>query len=197
MKFVVKKKLHIGNNIAIKTIADMQLSRVGDDVIIPASTIKGVLRTCMIRIAKLFGYDIKNSSIHPDYIREDDIVTSLLGKPHGYRSKVIIYPVLLKNIQPLILSHVTIDDKLGIAKKGELFKIEYIPTGTEFNVIIEGYNVTLDEARLLFLALIEINYERFGRGGMVEVFIEDEKSSISEDVKADNIIKEVLECRKI
>ncbi|MEM2857113.1 MAG: RAMP superfamily CRISPR-associated protein [Candidatus Nitrosocaldaceae archaeon] len=196
LKFRVVKKLHIGNNLAIKTIADLQLNRIGEDIIIPASTVKGVLRSCMIRMAELFNYKIKNNSIYPENMNEDDIITSLLGKPHGYRSKVIIRPVLLKDIQSLILSHVTIDDRLMIAQEGALFKIEYIPPGTEFDVIIEGYNITIDEARLLFIAILEMNYERFGRSGMVEVVIQKEKSSIPQDIQTDKIIKEVLECSR-
>ncbi len=188
----VVKKLHIGNDPSIKITADLQLSRIGSNIIIPATTIKGVLRSCIIRIASLFNYEIKNNSIHPEKIKEDDIVTSLLGKPHGYRSKIIIEPVVLNNVQSIILPHVSIDDKLMIAEENAFFNVEYIATTTEFNIKLNSNRLTIDEARLLFLAIKEMSYERFGRGGMIEVNIDIGKSSIPEDIKNDEIIKEVL-----
>lgn len=190
LKCKVVKKLHIGNA-AIKTIADLQLNRIDDKIIIPATTIKGVLRTCMIRIAPLFKYDIKNISIYPENIK-DDIITLLLGRPHGYRSKIIVEPVILNNVKSFILPHVTIDKQLMIAKDGGLFNVEYIAAETEFNIKLRGTRLTIDEARLLFLAIKEMNYERIGKGGMMEVNIDMDKSNIPEDIKNDEIIREVL-----
>lgn len=194
LKFKVIKKLHVGNGaLAMKLRADLQLTRMREDeIIIPASTIKGVLRTCMIRIAPLLAYQVKNASVYPTNIREDDIITTLMGKPDGYRSKIVVTPVLLGNLQPFILNHVSIDDKYGIAKEGNLFTIEYIPYGTQFECTIYAHHVSIEEARLLFLAIVEMNNETFGRGGIVEVSIAKEKSIIPEEIRNDSVILEVL-----
>lgn len=191
------KKLHIGNG-SIALNVNMPLARLdNDEVIIPGSTIRGVLRTCMIRVAHLLGYDIKNISVYPTKIKEDDLITSLMGRPDGYRSKVMIYPVLLRNVQPLILTHIAIDDRLGTAKEGSLFTVEYIQYETEFDVRIDAHDITLDEARLLFLAIVEMSYERIGRGGIIDVYIQKSKSHIPDEIKNDKIVSEVLRCKSI
>lgn len=199
LRFRVIKKLHLSGIASAKTVADLSLSRMGssNEFIIPGSTIKGVLRTCMIRISKLFNYSVRNFSVYPEMIHDDDIITSLMGRPNGYRSKVIVSPAVFTAPNTIILSHVSIDDVTGTAREGNLFKIEYLPPGVEFSSVIEAHNITQEEARLLFLAIVEMNYERFGRGGIVEVSIVKNSSVIPDEIAKDPVIKEVLLCKSI
>ncbi len=57
IEFTTKKKLCVGaGGLPFKMIADINFIRLDDKLIVPASTIKGVLRTCMIKVSKLLGH---------------------------------------------------------------------------------------------------------------------------------------------
>ena len=161
--------------------------RLDNNLIIPASTIKGVLRTCMIKISKLLGYNV-SPFVHPEKIT-DDIITCLMGKPDRI-GKIRVYNALL-NSNTFTLSHVKIDDTKRIAEEGGLFSIEYISKDSIFNSKIEAYDINKDELRLLLAAITEMNNTRVGKGGLVWVRISNikpDKDTILQLFNNDEII---------
>jgi CRISPR/Cas system CMR subunit Cmr4 (Cas7 group RAMP superfamily) len=169
IKLETRKKLCIGaGGLPLKTIADINFLRLDDKLIIPASTIKGVLRTCMIKVAGLLGYTAY-PYVHPDKIVDDD-VTRLMGKPNEM-GRVRVYNAILDYKETLKLSHVKINDEKRIAEEGGLFTIEYIPIGVTFDSRIEACDVNNDEMRLLLAAIMEINNARIGKGGLLSLEI--------------------------
>lgn len=189
LEFRTVKKLTIGSGgLPIKTIADITFPRLLDKPFIPATTIKGILRTSMIRVAPLLGFEVV-SSVHPTKIG-DDIVTKLMGRPNS-NGKIRVHSTIL-NGDTFTLTHVTINDKSKVAEEHALFTIEYIPKDIKFNIVIEASNLTLDEARLLFAAIAEMRYERIGKNGLMDIKISN-KSDIPDNLRDDKIISNILE----
>jgi CRISPR/Cas system CMR subunit Cmr4 (Cas7 group RAMP superfamily) len=192
LELKTRKKLCIGaGGLPLKTIADINFMRLNNSLIIPASTIKGVLRTCMIKTSTLLGYKV-DPFVHPNKIT-DNIITNLMGKPDRM-GKVRVCNALL-NSNKFILSHVKIDDTKNIAKEGGLFSIEYIPKDTVFNSKIEVYDINKDELRLLLASIIEMNNTRVGKGGLVSVRISNikpDKDTILQSFDHDEIINALI-----
>lgn len=194
IEFTTKKKLCVGaGGLPFKMIADINFMRLDDKLLIPASTIKGVLRTCMIKVSKLLGHSTK-PSIHPAKIAEnDDIVTRLMGKPN-MMGKIRVDNVLINDADKFSLSHVKINDRKGIAEEHGLFSIEYVPEGTTFSTTIEANNIDVDEMRLLLTALVEMRNSRIGKNGMVDIRIKDiEPNDVISKLKEDEVIKILLD----
>jgi|GEM_PF-598766 len=195
LTFKTRKKLCIGaGGVPLKTIADINFLRLDNNtLIIPASTIKGVLRTCMIKIAPLLGYTVY-PYVHPDKI-VDDNVTRLMGKPDEM-GRVRVYSAILDHMSTLTLSHVKINDKKRIAEEGGLFSVEYIPMDVTFNSKIEAYKINNDDARLLLAAIMEMNHTRIGKGGLLSISlskIEPSKNEIIKILNNDKIITAILD----
>jgi len=194
LNFEVKKKLNIGTKMK-STKADIPFQKVtinGKEVAyIPGSTIKGILRTCAIRIANLLNLKVDSYSVNPTELRmnKSDIICEIFGAPDK-NSKIIVGDAYLDSSTE-ILTHIRIDDKYQVAKEGSLFKVEYIPIGSKFSCEIKCYNLSIDEMRLLLASIAEMNYERFGKAGLVEVKI-DKDSQIPESYLNDSIIREIL-----
>ncbi len=190
LEFKTRKKICVGaGGLPLKTIADINFIRLDDELIIPASTIKGVLRTCMIKVSKLLGYNTK-PFVYPTKITDnDDIVTKLMGKPNKM-GKIRVYNALIKDTHTFSLSHVRIDDKKGTAVERGLFSIEYIREGTTFNSVIEAIDIDNNELKVLLAALLEMNNSRIGKSGMVYTRIKsiEPKEELSK-LMSDEIIK--------
>jgi len=84
------------------------------------------------------------------------------------------YP--LKDPMPSTITRVSIDDKRLISVERKLFTYEVYPVNTVFNSSIE---ILLDEewAHILVLAaLLNLKYERIGRGGLLDIEIVDTRN---------------------
>ena len=199
IRLTTAKKLVIGSGgLTLASKADVSFLRIKmmdrkRVLFIPGSTLKGVLRTSLIRTAHLLGFENVNTSVYPgEESLSNDVVTSLFGAPRKFKSKITVDSCTLKESTHLI-THVRINDKSKTAKEGGLFTVEYLPIGSSFEVRIEGNDLSLDESRALFLSILELKYERIGKSGLVDVEIIKEKSQIPEDLKKDPVIMEILE----
>ena len=187
LRLTTRKKLLVGaGGLAAKTRADVMFTRIrtgsGVKIFIPASTIKGVLRTSLIRISRLLGYKV-TPSVNPAKLGStDDIVTRLFGRPHGPPSKLIFTNAVLEEPQPITLTHVRISDETETAEEGGLYSAEYLPIGESFVTEIRGYGLTLEEVEALMAAIAELRYERIGKAGVIDVKIDLEGSRIPREV---------------
>lgn len=185
-----RKKISIGG-LSNKIIADIEFVKLDEEPFIPASTIKGVLRTSIIKVSNLLTNNSINPTIHPSKMSKD-IVTNMMGKPHdNIYSKVIVSNARKEECSTFVLSHVSIDDDTGISKENALYEREYASSMSRFKFEIDASSLTLEEARLLFLGLLEMKYQRIGRNGLVSVKIV--KDNIPEDLAKDRIISHILE----
>jgi len=198
LNFEVVKKLNIGSKKAtIK--ADMPFEKINvngrEKVYIPGSTLKGVLRTCMIRVAPLLGYGVLET-INPENLQREgskDIVSQTLGKPNE-NGKVLVSDAYLES-DTEVLTHVRIEDDTLVVKEGSLFKVEYLPIGSKFSCEIKCYNLSIEEMRLLLASISQMKYERIGKCGLVNVKI-DSSSLIPNEYLQDELIKEIYEVMK-
>ena len=198
--FTTEKKVNISSGgLVLKTKSDVPFARVsvgneGEKLFIPASTIKGLLRTSLIRVSNLLGYSSGVvDSVNPESLRssKDDIVTNIFGKP-GVRSKIKVSPAVLDNLDTYPLPHVKIDDKTRVTEEQGLFTVEYLPIGCNFKVKLVGNNLNVEEIRALMVAITEIKYERIGKAGIVNVKIVKNESNIPKEVAEDSIVSLVL-----
>ncbi|MEM2294107.1 MAG: RAMP superfamily CRISPR-associated protein [Nitrososphaerota archaeon] len=199
VRFVAEKKLNVGSAYPVKSKAELPFQRLGAHYYIAGSTIKGVLRTSLIKIANLLGYKGVSWSVEPTALSSahNDIVVRLFGGPHDKESKVFVEPsYILHDTQ--VVRGIRIDDKTGIVEEGALFSIEYLPIGVEFETRIHGFDLDEEEARALFAAILEMNFERIGKSGVVSVKIVKGESEIPEElIEKDNVIKTILEAISI
>nr|MDO8045221.1 RAMP superfamily CRISPR-associated protein [Candidatus Baldrarchaeota archaeon] len=198
INFITLKKLHISSSIPIKIVADNPfmetISERGEKVkIIPASTIKGVLRSSLIKISRALGFNV-TPSVNPEKIRDkNDIVTAIFGKPGGDFSKISIENAYYKG-DTQVYTHVKIDEETGIAEEGGLFSREYIPIGEKFSTKIICKNLSVEETRALLAALVNLRFEGIGRNSFVNVTIEDvSPKEILERLEKDEIIHILLD----
>jgi len=202
--FITKKKLNIGGGLAPKTKSDVPFMKVKtytgeNEIFISASTIKGVLRTSLIRISNLFWQLSEvTDTVNPEKIGSStgDIVSSIFGKP-GKSGKIVVSPAIIDNIETYPLTHVRIKDDTGVAEEQGLFTVEYLPIGVNFKVKISGKSLELEEIRALLAAIAEMRYERIGKAGIVDIKIVKNESRIPEDVAKDPIISVILEAMGI
>ncbi|MEM3392314.1 MAG: RAMP superfamily CRISPR-associated protein [Candidatus Bathyarchaeia archaeon] len=162
--------------------------------LIPSSTIKGVLRSSMIRIAYALGFNDVIPSIHPEKIgKAKDIVVSIFGKPGEDFSKIKIENAYYDG-DTQTLAHVRINDKRGVAEEGGLFTIEYIPIGEKFLTKMVCNHLSIEEVRALFGALANLRYERIGRGSLVNVkIVRILPKKVEEEFKKDDVVKLLLD----
>ncbi|MGC9069167.1 MAG: RAMP superfamily CRISPR-associated protein [Thermoprotei archaeon] len=196
--FITTKKFHTSSNIPIKTRADNLLMETVNNhgkfvKLIPASTLKGVLRTSLIRISKALGYDNTVPSIQPEKIRNHkDIVTLIFGKPGEDFSKITIENAYYTG-ETYTLVHIRIDDERGIVKEEGLYSAEYIPAGERFSTKIKCTDFSIEEVRALLAALVNLRYENIGKDSFTFVKIEEiTPKEIIEELKKDEITSLLL-----
>lgn len=193
--FKTLKKFNIGGAYPVKTRADIPIQKIsiGEKTYfyIPGSSIKGVLRTSLIKIAGLLGYKDVNWRVEPSKIRGRDIITRLFGEPNGGHSKVYVEPVLIETTS-LTLPHIKIKDSMRTVEEGTLFYVEYLPINLKFETYIYCNNVDKEEARAILAAIINMRFERIGKAGVLEVSIDPDKSEIPAELMDDPIIKTIL-----
>ncbi len=198
LRLETKKKFIVGaGGLSVKIKSDAPFLRVrgkgGSKLLVPGSTIKGVLRTSLIRISNLLGYRRVTETVYPNKIGSKlDIVTNLFGKPHGPESKIFVGSALLDE-ETNTLTHVKIDDATKIAEEMGLFTAEYLSIKKRFYVDLKGFNLNIEEFRALMASIAELNYERIGRNGAVGVKIVKEKSKVPREVLRDPLVKAIWE----
>ncbi|MEM3891941.1 MAG: RAMP superfamily CRISPR-associated protein [Nitrososphaerales archaeon] len=160
-------------------------------IVIPASTLKGILRTSLIRISQLLGYGVK-PSIYPSKLTgSEDIVCKLFGRPHAPPSKLFVKTAEV-DANPSILTHVSIDDETRCSKEHALYTAEYLPINYTFKMKVEGKDLNYEEAEALFAALANLNFERVGKAGLIQVKIGKDESVIPEELQKNEVISEIL-----
>lgn len=198
VRFRTRRKLNVGGGQPIRSRADLGLKRIEvggkKAVLIPGSTIKGVLRTSMIRVANLAGFGSASFRVEPGYLSDrDDIVTRLFGGPHRSPSKVFVEPIYLEGVEENVLAHISIDDDTGTVKEGALFTSEYLPIGIRFETYIRARGLDRSEARALLFSILEMRYGRIGRSGVVDIEIAAEESVMPDELLDDPVIKVIWE----
>lgn len=194
-----KKLLVSSRSAQFDPLVDLNFARIhrrnsGDTLLFPASTFKGVLRTSLIRVAHLLGYEAK-PTVHPAALTRSssgDIACRLFGRPHTSPSKIFVKPVELDDKSSAV-THVTIEDKTKCAMEGQLYTAEYLPIHHTFKLEVEGKGLTTEEAEALFAALANLSFERVGRGGLLKVKIRVNESTIPEELRRNETIGEILE----
>jgi len=193
VSFITTKKFHISSSMPIKIKADKPFMETIDNEgeivkLIPASTLRGVLRTSLIRISRALGYNNVIPSVQPEKIRNhNDIVTSIFGKPGEDFSKVIIENAYYVG-ETYTLVHIRIDDKRGIVEEKALYSAEYIPAGEKFSTRIKCKDFSMDEVKAFLAALINLRYESIGRNSFVFVKVEEIiPKEIMEELEKDEI----------
>jgi len=76
-------------------------------------------------------------------------------------------------------------------------QVEYIPPGIEIETYIRGRKLSIEEARALFMSILELNYERIGKAGLINVRIIESDSNVPEEIIKDDIIKTIWEGIKL
>ena len=171
--------LTVGSAYPRLTLADISTYRVGGEILIPGSSLKGTLRTAAHRVAGKFG--LKScGEVSPDRILEAHKkmggvcdVCKLFGMPGPAEishSKLFVSELRPKRrVETALVTRISIDPRRGKVRKGGLFKVEVIPPCTTF----EGEITLLDEderhVELLLASIGELRQMSFGRGGMVDV----------------------------
>lgn len=194
LRVKVEKKLNVGiGGLSPEVESDNPFHYVmrsdGTTVLaVPGSTLKGVLRTSLIRIANLLGRTDVSTSPNPEREKLAGKVDSeIFGAPGHHPSKITVEDTYLEGKKTEPLTHVRINDKSKTAEEGKLFRTSYLPLGEEFTVHISARQLSIEEARLLMAAILEMNYERIGRAGVVSVRIDKAKSKVPEEIVSDPI----------
>lgn len=149
---------------------------ISSEPVIPGSTIKGVLRTASIRVAKMLGLNVCRE-VDPELIKAicspDDILLDMFGKPgNNAPSRLIVEPFIIEDSsRTTILKHVSIDRNSMRAVKGALYSSEHIIPCTliKGNIVLDLRDLKdIDRAtkmlELLMLALLELEDLGVGRG---------------------------------
>lgn len=198
---VEEKKLNIGaGGLVSKVSADVpflsfRLLNGEEKLLIPGSTLKGVLRTSLIRISGLLGYDNVTCTVNPECEAREDIVTKLFGRPGELLSSRIIVGNAVSERQTTVLTHVTINDETRTAEKGRIFTVEYLPPGSSLTFQIEAKNVNEEDVRALMAAVANLRFERIGKAGIVNVKIKSAEGL--DEFLRDPVVREVYEALKV
>lgn len=205
LKLKTKKKLLVSSRaVELDPALDVPFVRLGEGEhtvpYMPGSTVKGVLRTTLIRIVDLLGHRVSVKSVEPSILAKtkstNEVVISLFGAPQGPKGKLVFFPTVLDE-NPYRLTHVKIDDETKTAEHGGLYTAEYIPVGYDFVIDVKAVDLSFEEAEALFAAIAAMPYERIGKAGLVDVRIDTDGSKIPKELLDKSlIIREVIEVMK-
>ncbi|MCS7098690.1 MAG: RAMP superfamily CRISPR-associated protein [Candidatus Methanomethyliaceae archaeon] len=139
-------------------------------IYIPASSFRGALRSSAIKLAENYGFK-SCGEIRPELIEDRHNrmggkcdVCDLFGEPMNISSLIVSNFEPIKDIKSLILTRIRLEDNSLKVSEEALFKVEYIPVGSEFLGNIKLINPTQKRAALLLIALAGLRIGRFGRG---------------------------------
>lgn len=169
-----KTFFNLGMGGVIDSDVDIVFSRIflgeKEYLSIPGSSIKGVLRKNAASVAEYLGlkacYGISPEDISRG-VREGCDVCSLFGFPDG-ESRVYVRSVFL-DLNTIILTRIRVDIKTCKVIEKALFKEEVLPPMTRFSFELEFFPKNVKEEKLIMLSINELNYQKFGKAGSVEV----------------------------
>jgi len=163
-------------------------------MILPPSTIKGVLRTAIHNYLPE-GYT-SCGKIEPSKIKEAHEKSSvcdvckLFGYPDYKDSGCFTITVSVPDIKRYRITRVKIDDSTQKSEEGHLFTQEVIAPNTEFEVNIYFRDSCGDRMlKLLLYSLLSLRFWRIGRNAMVDVKL---KEDICQRVKCDADMKSLV-----
>jgi len=163
VKTETKGFLNVGMGPTIDLSIDNPFNRIVKDdeetIFIPGSTVKGVLRKNALSII----HTIPNAA--PSKINE------LFGVSGSHHGKLWVRSVKINpsNIELLVLSRIRIDIETNRAVKKALFTEEVIPPMSNLDFTLELYSKDPIDLEIVLAAIKELNYQRFGKGGSIEV----------------------------
>jgi CRISPR/Cas system CMR subunit Cmr4 (Cas7 group RAMP superfamily) len=158
---ISKSRIHVGAGFARVQGVDAPIFRRRNRCVIPGTTLKGLLRTALYRIApvleKTACWEIK-----PDKMKLCS-VCELLGMPN-LPSKVFVedaHPIA--GVDVLLATRTAINRASGKVSEGALFTSEYVAPGTKFTFSVEACDLDADQTRLLLYGFLEMAESGFGR----------------------------------
>lgn len=134
---------------------------------IPGSSVKGVLRASLSRVAHAFGMRVCS-----DWPQSYDDCDScyLFGAP-GAGGCVWVSDFNVKGDEmTLLLTHVSLDDSTGTARRAALYTSEYVQPGVVFEGCID-YDGELRRLPALLIAMAALRTDRIGRRGVADLRI--------------------------
>ncbi|MCX8202048.1 MAG: RAMP superfamily CRISPR-associated protein, partial [Candidatus Caldarchaeum sp.] len=155
--------LTVGSPATVELWADIPFYKLNDPdknepvTVIPASTVKGVLRSSLTRVAESFGF--RCCDTHQEC--KACICCELFGSS-DFPSKIFVDDFVATS-RTVIVSHVCLDDATGRAKERALFTVESIPPEAS---VFTGRIEVEDRPDLLkaaLLALAALRTDRIGR----------------------------------
>ncbi len=156
----------VGGQTPVGMITDVPFYRTPNNrLVIPGSTIKGVLRTISSTLAPSFGLS-SCCTIKPEDMKDCDIC-EIFG-----RSGISLSALRVTSFKPVnepktdYITRVKINEKTGKAEEKALYNVEIVPPCTEFKGVISIYEGGLSKPKeSLLLVLNAINMVRFNRLG--------------------------------
>ncbi len=161
-----------------------------DYLMIPGSSLKGVLRRNASSIAEYFGLKSCHTVNPHEMIKDLDNcdICDLFGAPN--RDGRVYVRSSIINADTIILTRIRVNMKTGTVFEKALFKQEVLPPMTQFSFILEFHPKSILEEKLVMMSINELNYQKIGRAGSVEV----KKVELLEG----ELSKETIElCRKV
>ena len=161
----------VGGASPIYTHLDIAVHRTRDPVrgtyrpTIPGSSVKGVLRSSLSRVAQAFG--IKVCGDWPQSYDDCDSCY-LFGAP-GAGGRVLVSDFVGEE-GTVSLTHVSLDDSTGAARERALYTSEYVKPGSVFGGRVE-YSGDVARLHPLLVAMAAMRTDRAGRRGLIDLRI--------------------------
>ncbi|MEM2910437.1 MAG: RAMP superfamily CRISPR-associated protein [Nitrososphaerota archaeon] len=185
----------VGGVAPVFTYSDINFYKTKDPTkgtykpVIPGSSVKGALRSSLSRVAYAFQMSI--CSDRPSSYDSCD-ACYLFGAPgtsgHTYVSDFV------GEFQTLLLTHVSLDDNSGTARRYALYTAEYVHPNTLFKGNID-YDGEVKRLPPLLIALAVLRTDRIGRKGTVDlriINVGDLKEKLSAELGEFSVILDYL-----
>ena len=154
-------RIHIGSGFAKAYGVDNPVLRRKNRCVVPGSTLKGLLRTALYRVAPIVGKPACNEIV-PEKM-EMCPACELLGMPNR-PSKVFVRDALpTQGADIALAAGIAIDRSSGKVSEGALFTSEYVVPDTQFTFVVEAYDLNGGQLKLLLTGFIEMAESGFGR----------------------------------
>jgi len=143
----------------VKTLVNGEIKRIPA---IPASSLKGIVRSEFLRIARVYYGDDKGTIV------TDRLFGSMKKKSECKGFVKFMDAFQLNSTTSNFQTSTAIDPKSRTVKKRNIFAVEYLPPGTEFNFEMQIENIQLESDQFLILKHIlnDIARGRLAIGGM-------------------------------
>lgn len=198
LDLVALSRIHIGSGIISETptIDKPIVRKIRDGRVkyyIPATSLKGVLRSCAITMAN-GRYENICTSVKPGEVGkcvnkgEECIVCRIFGRP-GKQGKIFVSDAETNTSKVGISVGILIDRKYQTVSKGKLFFYETLPPRTMFSTTIIAKNLTEEEFSLLLESLVELEFRGIGgKSGFVRPILKDIKGVYPRTSRIDKLL---------